>query len=288
MRQQPGGDSAPLDPPSSETAQAYLDVVPGLVIRRESLIDDWRLGRLTIIEGVALSAYVGVLMAVAGAGDVSRPIVLVMLPFLAWMQLSAGLRERFGVRRRAPARQGVLNTVLLVVTMLAMLVVLVLAVAQMRIPFIVRMLPPAVLLLAAVLTGARQMRAGGNREPCAAPAHAAFSSGVSWTTVGVGVVLGGVTAMTSLMWRPGIGSALAWLAATIAMILLIVASATRTLRELGAAWRPPQWIAFAIAAIAMLVVLLTGPAMPIVPVSLGIAVAAMFLAASLRPVADDG
>ena len=293
MEHAPAAGEQPLDPPDAATAQAYLDELPGVRQRREVVLDRSRLARLSLVEGVALAVFLGTLLwtdllgRAAGAPSSSAFGLLAVL-FL-WNGLCLGIRERYGARQ---GPRGVPRVLGLVLFIAATLWAVVLIFAGTAVPAWWRIGPALLALASGVWPAIALSRSGSGTPRPPAPAHAVMTRPGRGATLVVGallsvtaVVTGGVSAGDTL------ASNLALVCGTIAILAIALCSRMGFVSELGAMWRPPQWIAFGAAAILIAAVMVLASASPPGALMLGLAAAgavlALFVTASLWPAGRD-
>jgi len=294
MDQKPTAGQQPLDPPDAATAQAYLNELPGVQQRRDVVLDRRRLARLYMIEGAALAVFIGVLLwtdllrrltdAPASSSTFGLLVVL-----LLWNSLSLGIRERYGARQGMRGTVRVLNLVLLVT---AVLWAVILIFAGAAVPAWVRAGPVLLALVGGLWPGIALNRDSRGAPRLPSPPHAVMTRPGRGATFATGMALSVTGLVTG--WVAAGGILLSNLGLVLAIIMIIaitICSQLGLVTELGAMWRPPQWIAFALSALVIGAGMVRATASPEAGLTFGIAAAGtvlvLFLVASLWPAAPD-
>lgn len=283
MDQKPVDGYEVLAPPSADIAQRYLDEAEAVATRLERSADRRALAWLQIANAVAIAAYL-IAMAAAIRSDGVGTYQVILFSFLMWGQLASGMAQRNGMQwRMTRSRWPVMlaGGVLIV----AALVVFGFVAFDPDFP-VVGMLAPAVIVLIGFggYGTAQLMRASGDpRAPRAS--HAPMSRAARWGTALVGVAVGLLTMLGSA--PEGVVTSVLLLLVVLMILAWGVASRSEMgLPAIGASWRWPHLVAFAVSACAQsLLVLLDG-----VPVHLGVlsgaGIVVLFVAVSFVPGRD--
>ncbi|KJL30847.1 hypothetical protein RS86_03792 [Microbacterium azadirachtae] len=285
----------PLEQPDAATAQAYLDVLPDVRQRAEGVLDLRRLGRLHIVESIAIALYVGIFFVAWGLHRQSPELPIAPLNalavFLIWSFLARAVRERYGARRvLRGARAGVYYGLAVAGAALGLALVVIDGVTG---AFSWFWLPgPPLLFLAGGLAAGLSLRHEGRNDPSRlAPARAPFTRTARVGTMAVGACLAISVAVSGAAAVPGWGSAVSSFAMFGIMILYLVALLTGWCADLGETWWAPQWIMFGFGASAVMAMVLLVSTRPGIALATGFALGAvvLILAAivSLLPERDD-
>lgn len=283
MEQKPVEGQEALAPPSADIARQYLDEANAAVSRRTRVVDRRSLAWLQLVNAVTTSVYlVALAAAIRGHGGVTPQVFV--FSFLMWGQLSTGMAQRSGMQLRltwsrwpALVAGGALTV--------AALIVFGFAIFDPGFPAMGVWIPAILVLVGFGGYGAVQLaRASGDpRPPRSTPQP--LARGMRWGTICVGVAVGVMAMLGSV---PGgiLSSSLLLLVLLMVFAWLVAARSEMGLPAVGASWRWPHLVAFAVAACALtLIVLLDG-----VPVILGVVGGAviilLFFAVSFIPGRD--
>lgn len=283
MEQKPVQGHEALPPPSADIARQYLDEADAAVNRRARAVDRRSLAWLQLVNAVTTSVYlVALATAIRGHGGVTPQVFV--FSFLMWGQLSTGMAQRSGMQLRltwsrwpALVAGGALT--------IAALVVFGFAIFDPGFPAIGVWIPAVLILVGFGGYGAVQLaRASGDPRPTRSTPKP-LPRGIRWGTICVGVALGVMTMVGS---APDglLVSTLLLLVLLMTFAWLVAARSEMGLPAIGASWRWPHLVAFAVAAGALtLLVLLDG-----VPIGLGfvggLGIIALFIAVSFIPGRD--
>jgi len=294
MNQKPAAGQHPLDPPDAATAQAYLDELSGVQQRREVVLDRSRMARLYVVEGIAFAVFIAVLLStdllrrLTGAPNSSSTFGLLVV-LLLWNSLSLGIKERYGARQGMRGRVRIVNLVLILT---AILWAVVLIFAGAAVPAWVRAGPVILALVGGFWPAIAVIRDARGAPKPAAPPHAVMTRSGRGATLAAGAALSVTGLVTGLIAAGNIVvSNLGLVCAVIMIIAIAICSRMGLITELGAMWRPPQWIAFAMSALAIAVVMVcaTGSSQtaPIFGIAGAGAVLVLFAVASVWPTGPD-
>ncbi|MGN8026169.1 hypothetical protein [Microbacterium sp. 22242] len=294
MDHKPAAGQQPLDPPDRATAQAYLDELPGVRQRREIVLDRSRMARLYFVEGIAFGVFIAVLLwmdllrRLTGTSSSSSTFGLLVV-LLLWNGLSLGIRERYGARQGIRGTARIVNLVLLLTAVFWAVVLIFVGAA---VPAWVRAGPVLLALVGGFWPGIVLNRDARGAPKPAAPPHAVMTRPGRGATFAAGVALSVTGLVTGLVAAGDIlVSNLGLVCAVIVIIAIAICTRMGFITELGAMWRPPQWIAFALSALAIAVVMVRATASPPSALLFGIAAAgailALFVVASVWPAGPD-
>ncbi|GAA4483598.1 hypothetical protein [Microbacterium panaciterrae] len=295
MEQEPIRGQSPLDPPDARVARAYLDVLPGVQHRAERVLDLRRLGRLYIIEGIAIAAYIGVYFLAWGVRlhDPDRPPAPLnaLAVFLIWSVLAGGVRERYGARRvLRGARRGV-HYGLMVGGLVLLLALMLIGTFSAAFAWHWLLLPSLLFLAAGLWAGMCLQREARNDPPRAAPAHLPFTRTARVGTIGVGAAVAVSVALSGTAVLAGWGSAVSSFGMAGVMILFLIALLTGRLSDLGETWRAAQWSMFGFGAMSVAATALLVSVHAEIALAMGIVLGVVTLIAavvvSLLPERDD-
>lgn len=283
MEQKPVDGHEALAPPSADIAQKYLEEAEAVATRLERSADRRALAWLQIANAVATAAYL-IAMAAAIRSDGAGTYQVILFSFLIWGQLASGIAQRNGMqwrmtRSRWPA---LLAGGLLILTAL---VVFGFVVFDPAFPVAGMLVPALIVLIGFGGYGTAQlMRASGDsRAPRAS--HAPMSRAARLGTVLVGVAVGLLTML---------GSAPAGVVTSVILLLVVlmilawgVASRSELgLPAVGASWRWPHLVAFAVSACALSMLVLLDGVPAILGVVSGVGIILLFVAVSFMPGRD--
>lgn len=241
MDQKPLDGAAPLDPPPSDVALAYLAEATAVRERREQRIDRHSAARQSLVEAVALSLYVTVLMFTLGEPVAGSAAIIMVGVFIAWSLLAGERRESLGFATTSIGSSRAASVAGVVIIGITVAAGLVLQLTGLSYPAWLRFMPGALIL---VLLGGYALRDLRASAPLAEPLPIEpFTPAARWSTAVFGVVLGlGIWAASS---SDSLVSAAYGMA--LMLSLLIWWSATQISDRvplLGAVWGVAQWAAF--------------------------------------------
>jgi hypothetical protein len=282
MEQKPVDGYEVLAPPSADIAQRYLEEAAAVAARRERTVDRRALAWLQIVNAVATAAYLAVL-ALAVRGDSVLASQTIVFAFLVWVQLASGMAQRSGMQRRLSwSRWPVLLAGGLLIAVA--LVVFGFVIWAPGFPAIGVMIPSSLVLFGLSGYGAVQLARASDdvRPPRSHPRP--LSRVIRWGTILVGVALG-VLIMLASAPDGVLSSVLVMLVLLMLFIWMFAFSSDIGLPAIGASWRWPQLIAFAVSVSALAaIVLLDIPIDGGVPA--GASVIVLFVAVSFLPGRD--
>lgn len=283
MEQKPVRGHEALAPPSADIARQYLDEADAVVTRLESSIDRRALGRLQMVNAVAIAAYL-VAMAAAIRSDGGGTYQAILFSFLIWGQLASGMAQRSGMQWRMTRSRW---PVLLAggAVLVAALVVFGFVAFDPSFPVAGMLIPAALVLIGFGGYGAVQLARASGEVPAPRTPHAALSRGSRWGTVLVGVTVGLLTMLGSAP-EGAVRSALLLL---VVLMILAWGAAARSelgLPAVGASWRWPHLVAFAASACAQSLLVLLDGVPTVVGVLSGAGVVLLFIAVSFVPGRD--
>ncbi|KJL28214.1 hypothetical protein [Microbacterium oxydans] len=281
MEQHPVPGHEALVPPDADIARRYLDEAQAVTERRDRAVDRRALAWLQIANAVIGAVFITAFAWILRDAAPFMPQV-VLFAFLVWSQLASGMAQRNGMQwRMSSARWPIIvsGAVLLGVA----LVFFWLAIWDERLPPITMLIPGTLMLVGLGGYGVFQLvRASHDPRP-SRPGRSPLSRGIRWGTIVVGIALG---ALILLAGAPEgvVTSTLLLLMMLLLLVWILAARSQIGLPVIGAAWRWPHVLTFALAATALLALLVvrttgTDAGMP-VTASIGAAVVGMFSAVS--------
>lgn len=279
----PGQDA--LVPPSPDVAQQYLDEAQAVAARREHAVDRRALAWLQIGNAVITAVFL-VASAVVLRGEVLGGSQVLLFAFLMWGQLASGIAQRSGMQWRMTRSRWpvVVGGALILV---AALVAYGFAIWDRSLPPLVILLPGVIVLIGLGGYGIVQLiRAGG--DPRRSPVRSApMTRSARVGTILVGAAIG---ALVLLGGAPeGVLRSVLVLLVMLALLVWIIAGRSDLgLPAIGAAWRWPHIVAFAISASPLfaLAVLASAPGRLLVSMIAGLGVILLSVAASFVPGRD--
>ena len=294
MDQKPAAGQQPLDPPDAVTALAYLNELPGVQQRREVVLDRRRLARLYMIEGTALAVFIAALLSTdllrrLNDAPASTSTFGLLVVLLLWNSLSLGIRERYGARQGMRGTVRVVNLVLLVT---ALLWAVILIFAGTALPAWLRAGPVLLALAGGLWPGIALNRDARGVPRLPSPPHAVMTRPGRGATLATGMALSVAGLVTGWVAAGDTLTSNVGLVLAITMIIAItICSRLGLVTELGAMWRPPQWIAFALSAIVVCAAMISATAAPEQGLLIGAFAAGtilvLFLIAALWPEGAD-
>lgn len=274
MDQRPMAGADALALPSPDVAQAYLDEAQRVTERREPLVEHRTTGWLLIITSVLFGGWLSIWLVADHLGG-SAAVVPCILVLSIWGQLEGGVAERFGVRAQLSLNQWPLLVTIVLGTGGALVSTIVLFMMRNDPPSLI-VVPPAIILSTVGVLGVVQLI----RAPRAGEGGTADRAALSLTRRRATLAMGGVLAFGVLAVGvpDGLVSALLVVLFTFAVTGWMFGYKTEWgYGSLGAVWRWPQWLAFAVG-IVMLAAATVGAAreggLPL-PITLGFSVAVL-------------
>lgn|GEM_PF-2720417 len=292
-RRQPDGATVP----GQDAARAALDALPGIAGRREEMLDRRRLGRILFFDaivptGAFVSWFLTQLLRDPSVSARSLPTLALLVVVLMWSQLERGLRERY---RAAQTLRGAARLVHQVLTgAAAAAFVLALVITFLRGD------PPAALVafggllgLGAGLWAWGAMRRGArDAAPVPVAEHAEMNTAVRIATGSFGVGLALIAAVNPLFAAGRGFQGLSVVAALLAVAIAALGRFLNAVPAIGAAWRVPQWTAFAISVVITCVAPIPAFAHPPLGGLIGVvaagAILVFFVVTALWPAGPDG
>lgn len=249
MEQQPMPGVESLEPPTSEVAQRYLDLVDPTVQRRSERTEHPGRGWSTLVNAVAV-ALIGVGMPLMHRSGTTAWSALFLCAILIASRLVYGAVEGRGVRWRFSRGRLIEQTATILALVAAFASVLLDLRPGADPPFFAVAAPALVGILVLLVIAAVQFSRGRDSARLSGDEHAQLSIPARWTTVGLGAGFG---LMISI---GGIGSDLAQTIASVLALLLVIAAAMvestgHGLTATGVQWRWPQFATFAVTALSL-------------------------------------
>lgn len=285
MDQKPVPGQPALQPPDADIAQRYLDEARSVPARRDRAVDRRSLAWLQIANAVICAVYLTVFALVIRSEGAPASQVL-LFTFLVWGQLASGMAQRNGLqwrltRSRWPIIVG--GAAVLV----SALIVFGFAVWDPTLPLFVSVVPGALVLVGLGGYGVVQLLRAPQEGHRPRPRRVPLSRETRGGTVLVGIAIGSLI----LLGAAPEGVVKAVLLLLICLLLVVWLLAARSglgLPAIGASWRWPHVVAFAVAAAALLVLVLLGGQQPQVLASVlaGAGVVVLFLAVAYVPGRD--
>lgn len=285
MEQKSLDGAAPLAPPASDVAQAYLAEATAVREPRELRIDRRGAARLALVEAAVLAGYLTAVMLSLGTSPGSLAVLILVGLFSVWSQLVSERRESYGFTSRgvgsSPTSAAVFGALILVGVGGGV-------VAQATgtaLPLWLRLLPGALVLVVLGGMAVRDLRSAGPAPLAEDPPS--FTPAARWATFGLGVLVGfGVWAATQT--DPLIPAA-----AGLILLLAVIAWWTATqvnarLPSLGAVWGAAPWAAFGVASTLLVAALIWMLMAGTVPAGLGAAAGAVCVIAFAIAAVPDG
>lgn len=243
----------PLEPPSADIAQRYLDAAQAVAGRRERAVDRRSLAWLQIVNAVVTAVFITAASLVIRRG-VGLDYQVVLFTFLVWSQLTSGMAQRNGMQWRITRSRW------LVIVAGALLMVGALTLAgfvafDRSLPGFLAFVPGAVILAGLGGYGAVQLaRSSGDLRPSPA-VRAPLTRPVRVGTILLGLALGAM-AIVSAAPEGAIQSVVVLLIALMILAWILAARSDFGLPAIGAAWRWPHIVAFALSASVLTVLVL--------------------------------
>lgn len=255
MDQKPIFGQDALVPPEAGTARQYLAEERAVSERRDRAVDRRALGWLQIVNAVVTSTFLAV-CALLLQRDVTNGYQVVLFTFIVWGQLAGGMAQRAGVQWRLSRRSWPLVTAGAAMVV-AVLVVFGLSIFVPGLPVAIVLAPSVLVLLLLGGYGVVQLVRSSGEEARARITRMPLPRGARLGTVGVGVVVGALIALASA--PEGVLTSVLTLMVALLVIAWFFAGATdMALAAVGARWRWPHATGFAVAAVALVVIVLLG------------------------------
>jgi len=280
----------------ADDARAALDALSGISRRRDEVLDRRRLGWILLFDAIVPTVAFASWILSEGLRDASVsmrsiPTLAMLVIVILWDQLSRGLRERYRARSalRGVARtvQNVLSGVGAGILLLAMVFTL----SRGEAPVALVVIGSVILISGGIWAACTMMRdaRGAPRKPPAD--HALMNVAGRIATFFFGLGLGSIAVVGPWSAARGGFEVLAVIPAVLALLIAGVGRFVNAVPELGAMWRPPQWIAFGLSVAITCAVPVFGAARPTEGVLLGVVaggtVLVLFGAAALWPEGAD-
>lgn len=283
MEQKPVQGHERLPPPSADIAQRYLDEADAVEIRRERSIDRRALAWLQIVNALVTAVYL-VAMAAAIRGDGGGTYQVILFSFLMWGQLASGMAQRSGMQwRMTPSRWPLIVAGGLLLT--AALVIFGLVAFDPDFPVIGMVIPAALVVIGFGGYGAVQLVRASHDARTPPAERTRLPRGARWGTVLVGVAIGVLTMLGSA--PDGVLTSACVLLVVLMLLAWMVASrADMGLPAVGASWRWPHLVAFAVSACALSLTVLLDDVPMFLGVLCGAGVIVLFAAVSFAPGRD--
>ncbi|KJQ53097.1 hypothetical protein RS85_03178 [Microbacterium sp. SA39] len=251
----PGQDA--LAPPDAAIAQRYLDEARMVATRRDRAVDRRALAWLQIanaaVTAVYLTAFAWVLES---AGSLVPQVILFV--FLVWIQIASGMAQRNGMQWRM-TRSRWLWIAVCAVVLITSRVVFGFAVVDRSLPLFVMFLPGGLVLVALGGYGLLQLLNASRDPRPPRPARRRLPLGVRIGTMLLGAAFG---VLILLLGAPD-GVVASTILLLIFLLLLALMFASRSdlgLPAIGAAWRWPHVLVFAVTASALLMLVMVDAA----------------------------
>lgn len=239
MEQTPVGGQPPLDPPSADVARLYLEEAQVVERRTEERVDRRRVARLYLIDGAALSVLCTVLLLSVGAR--SSMTMLLIAPFLLWLQLEGQLRRAYGFRESGGRLDRSWRFMFLGIWLVTMVIGFWFGTTE---------IPRALLFLPALLSVAGfgwlslRERRKAQRVPLPPRAVPPMRRGDRLATAAIGIALGVfVSVAVASIEVTGIVLGVFLLGI---LVWAQIAERRGGIPQLGELWRWPQWTAFSL------------------------------------------
>ena len=244
MKQRPIPGQEPLAPPTAEVARAYLDEIGLVHARREERIDRRALAWLSAVNAVVISVYVGIACFSVGVTQANSSFLIVLAVFLLWLQLSTEYRETHGAGGSPLTRSRAISIGLVTAMVVLLVCGIVVSIAGVNLPAIVRLIPAFAALLIVGVPAARELSGSVSIEVLSD--RRKLLRPEKWATIGMGIVL------AASIWVLTVGDFLliSIFAATLMVSYLawwIAGRVTERLPALGAVWARPHWLVFGLA-----------------------------------------
>ncbi|WP_300264824.1 hypothetical protein [Microbacterium sp.] len=282
MEQRPAPGQQPLDPPTADVAQVYLDEIEQVRDRREKHIDRRRLAWFSLTDAVALSIYITIAAFAIGTPPGVSFLVLIAA-FLVWLHLALERREGDGTYGTPLSGERSVAVWFAILLILVVVGGVVLGSFGLRPPWTVRLVPGLLALAVFGVPAVRQLQQSMPLSQALRP----LSSGERWMSVGVGVFFavgaGVVMAEFDELRVPIVGAAMCGCV----VVWWIAARISDRLPVLGAVWSRSQWGAFGIGAVALAAAILVRLVAPSAPLAVfapwvGSGIVLLFAAAVFR------
>lgn len=267
----------PFEPPTADVAQAYLAEAGEIERRREARVDRRMLGWLHMVDGLVVGVLFSAALVVIRSSSPTQnlwPLIVVVL--VIWMDLSGGVRDRWGVRPRLFRSWSVPYLLVFVPTMLITMTPSL--VAQ---PWIV-LVPFALSVLVFGVLASRQWRSARRQSvPGAVQATEPFTRGAAIATAVFGVFLGVLVFAAAGVMEPMTGLTVTSVVMVGLFAFMIASQIASGMPVLGRIWTRPQWSALVIGAGMFLTALVLGAGAQTVTLSaavlMGAAVVVLFM-----------
>ncbi|WP_341975122.1 hypothetical protein LTA6_003476 [Microbacterium sp. LTA6] len=274
MEQKPLSAAEPLEPPTADVAQAYLDEVDVVATRREERIDRRGIAWVALAEAAALAVYLSVMMFGFGSSSSSSFITLIAL-LLVWIQLSGELKESFGFQSRLRRTERWAYALFGFVAVAGVVVGIATQIVGADIPFVLRLAPGGLVLLVFGGLAVRDLRRA--RPAVLRRARAPLATVARNFTLTIGAVFGIAIAITSVAYS--VPASLFSMALILLMLgWWIAVQISDRLPALGAVWYWPQWAAFVLGWAVFACAVLVQFRQPLDPLIISIAAVVVVLA----------
>lgn len=273
-----------LAPPDAGVAQRYLVQADAVASRRDQVVDRRAQAWLVIANGAITAVYLVAFSVLVRQENGLAP-QLVLFTFLLWAQLSNGMAQRNGMQWRLTASRSPV-IVAAALMMIAALVLFGFAVWAASPTPLLMLAPGAIVLVGLGGYGVIQLvRASRDPEPPRSPRRPMPRELRVGTTL-VGVAIGSLTALGGA--PDGVLATVMILLIVLMLVVWIVAARSAMgLPAIGAAWRWPHIVTFALSALTLLSVVLTDGGSRatgmVVSGIAGLCVVAVFAAVSFVP-----
>lgn len=245
MEQKPIPGQEALVPPSPDIARLYLVEAAAITERRERAVDRRALAWLQIANAVITAAFLVVSTFAIREGEAGASQV-VLFTFLVWGQLASGMVQRGGMQwRMARARWPLLLAG--AIAGVAAIVLFGWVALDGRTPLSLALIPAALIVIAFGGYGVSQLISASGDPRRARPERVPLPRAPQWGTLLVGVALGVLSMLSAA--PDDVTRSVVFLLVMMALLAWIVASKTDFgLPAVGASWRWPHIVAFAVSA----------------------------------------
>ncbi|GAA4483594.1 hypothetical protein [Microbacterium panaciterrae] len=287
--------SAQRDPRAE--ARAALDALPRVAQRRDEVLDRRALARIYLVDAIVPTVAFASWVLAQALRDASVrthaiPTLATLLVVVLWDQLSRGLRERYRARQALRGAPRIMQNILAGVGAGLLLLALFITFDRRSVPVVLVVIGSVILLGSGVGAAAAMLRdaRGTPKPPPAQHAEMTVAARVATVLFGLGL---GLIAVVGPWSAAGTGSeSLALIPALLALAIAGIGRLVNAVPALGAAWRPPQWTAFALSVTIACLAPIIGAARPADGVALGVIAAAavllLFLVTALFPADRNG
>lgn len=281
---------------SPQEARAALDALSGISSRRDELLDRRRLGGILLVDAIIpTAAFTSWILAQALRDDSvsthSIPALATLVVVLLWDQLARGLRERYRARAALHGARRAVQNALSAVGAGILVVAVFLTFLRGEAPVVLAVIGSILLISSGVWAAGVMMREAKGTPRMPPAEHAVMNVAGRFATFFFGLGSGSIAMVGPLAAAPGGTSAFVVILAVIALVIAGAGRFLNAIPELGAMWRPPQWVAFALSTAIVLIAPVLGALRPAEAVLFGMvaggAVLLVFGAAALWPVGSD-